>query len=69
MCLKWTHDINDATHIKSYSLAYREVSGGSWNTFNTTGRKKSTTIQGLKPNTGGGGALSHWGLLVHHPRK
>ena len=51
ICLKWTHDINDATHIKSYVLTYKEASGDSWETFNTADRKKTANIPGLKPNT------------------
>ena len=49
--LIWTHDINDATHIKSYILTYKEAFSDSWETFNTADSKKSATIQGIKPNT------------------
>ena len=51
ICLKWTHDINDATHINSYLLTYKETSGESWETLNTVDSKKTATVLGRKPNT------------------
>ena len=51
--LKWTHDINDATHINSYMyvLTYKETSGESWESFHTADSKKTATVPGLRPNT------------------